>query len=173
MQAYFEPLRSVARDSKSLFTKREIFSAARRPGLLGATTQNSIDNCQHVLLRCCVNLLDFYQRLGVGNKRSGSIASSTLLSLADARHVLKRRILPAPAHFLGSFLQLKFLSHPGQNRHRPRDACDSRDERRTRTDLDPITMLDWLPRGSRQTDAAIERYWRQVLVSAINEERDP
>src|SRR5438309_351598 len=24
-----------------------------------------IDNCQHVLLRCCVNLLDFYRRLGV------------------------------------------------------------------------------------------------------------
>ena len=24
-----------------------------------------IDNCQHILLRCCVNLLDFYQRLGV------------------------------------------------------------------------------------------------------------
>src|SRR5207245_3237532 len=24
-----------------------------------------IDNCQHVLLRCCVNLMDFYRRLGV------------------------------------------------------------------------------------------------------------
>src|SRR5678815_5844747 len=24
-----------------------------------------IDNCQHVLLRCCTNLLDFYKRLGV------------------------------------------------------------------------------------------------------------
>src|SRR6476661_8942683 len=27
-----------------------------------------IDNCQHVLLRCCVNLLDFYARLGVSDK---------------------------------------------------------------------------------------------------------
>src|ERR1700723_2718797 len=25
----------------------------------------TIDNCQHILLRCCVNLLDFYTRLGV------------------------------------------------------------------------------------------------------------
>src|SRR6476660_4177891 len=25
-----------------------------------------IDNCQHVLLRCCTNLLDFYQRVGAG-----------------------------------------------------------------------------------------------------------
>src|SRR5436305_11375316 len=30
----------------------------------GAAT---IDNCQHVLLRCCTNLLDFYRRLGVSN----------------------------------------------------------------------------------------------------------
>src|SRR6266513_6455234 len=27
-----------------------------------------IDNCQHVLLRCCVNLLDFYNRLGAAGK---------------------------------------------------------------------------------------------------------
>ncbi len=27
-----------------------------------------IDNCQHVLLRCCVNLLDFYTRLGVADR---------------------------------------------------------------------------------------------------------
>src|SRR5205814_2982885 len=27
-----------------------------------------IDNCQHVLLKCCVNLLDFYNRLGVRDR---------------------------------------------------------------------------------------------------------
>src|SRR3982751_372774 len=27
-----------------------------------------IDNCQHILLRCCVNLLDFYQRLQVADR---------------------------------------------------------------------------------------------------------
>src|ERR1700684_1420718 len=32
----------------------------------GDTTE-TIDNCQHILLRCCVNLLDFYRRLGVAN----------------------------------------------------------------------------------------------------------
>ena len=32
-------------------------------------------------------------------------------------------------------------------------------------------MLDWL-REKRQTPVAIERFWRQVLVSAINEELD-
>src|SRR4051794_7105512 len=41
-----------------------------RPYLGGRATSyetagETIDNCQHVLLRCCVNLLDFYKRLGV------------------------------------------------------------------------------------------------------------
>ncbi len=44
-------------------------------------------------------------------------------------------------------------------------------ERRRRTDLDQITMLDWL-REKKQTGRAIERFWRQVLVSAVNEELD-
>ena len=35
------------------------------PASPGDETSELIDNCQHVLLRCCVNLLDFYSRLGV------------------------------------------------------------------------------------------------------------
>src|SRR5882724_1503566 len=31
----------------------------------GTDDGETIDNCQHILLRCCVNLLDFYRRLGV------------------------------------------------------------------------------------------------------------
>jgi zeta-carotene desaturase len=40
-----------------------------------------------------------------------------------------------------------------------------------RADLDRITMLDWL-REQRQPPRAVERFWRQVLVSAVNEELD-
>ncbi|HBY64356.1 MAG TPA: amine oxidase, partial [Solibacterales bacterium] len=46
-----------------------------------------------------------------------------------------------------------------------------RRERKTRTDLDRITMLDWL-REKRQPQRVIDRFWRQILVSAINEEVD-
>src|SRR4051812_33180549 len=31
----------------------------------GDEAAETIDNCQHILLRCCVNLLDFYRRMGV------------------------------------------------------------------------------------------------------------
>ena len=40
-----------------------------------------------------------------------------------------------------------------------------------RQDLDRISMLDWLLQ-KRQTPRAIDRFWRQVLVSAINEDLD-
>ena len=44
-------------------------------------------------------------------------------------------------------------------------------ESATRKDLDRITMQQWLEE-KRQPPRAIERFWRQVLVSAINEELD-
>jgi phytoene dehydrogenase-like protein len=31
-------------------------------------TGEVVDNCQHVLLGCCTNLIDFYRRLGVSGK---------------------------------------------------------------------------------------------------------
>jgi squalene-associated FAD-dependent desaturase len=128
-----------------------------------------IDNCQHVLLRCCVNLLDLYRRLGV-EKKIRFHREFHFIEPGGRTSVLKRGILPAPAHFLESFLKLKFLSMADKSAiGRAVNAIPR--ERRTRTDLDRITMLDWL-REKRQTEAAIERYWRQVLVSAVNEELD-
>ena len=119
----------------------EVFEA--RPFLGGRATSfplspaddasELIDNCQHVLLRCCVNLLDFYGRLGVKD--------------------------------LISFYREFVFIEPGGR------ISSLRRERTRRHDLDRITMLDWL-REKRQTPRAIERFWRQVLVSAINEDVD-
>jgi squalene-associated FAD-dependent desaturase len=128
-----------------------------------------IDNCQHILLRCCVNLLDLYRRLGVEGKIRFH-REFRFIEPGGRVSILKRGMLPAPAHFLGSFLKLKFLTTADKLAIARAINAIPR-ERRTRTDLDRITMLDWL-REKRQTEAAIERYWRQVLVSAINEELD-
>ena len=40
-----------------------------------------------------------------------------------------------------------------------------------RPDLEAISMDDWL-RSKSTTDAALERFWRPILVSALNEELD-
>jgi len=126
-----------------------------------------VDNCQHVLLRCCVNLLDLYKRLGV-EKKVRFYKEFCFIEPGGRRSYMKRGMLPAPAHFAGSFLRLKYLGLADKIAiARAMNAIPR--ELQTRKDLDQITMLDWL-REKRQTERAIERYWRQVLVSAINEE---
>jgi zeta-carotene desaturase len=126
-----------------------------------------VDNCQHVLLRCCVNLLDLYRRLGVVDKVR-FYREFCFIEPGGRMSRLKRGMLPAPAHFAGSFLSLKYLELSDKIAiARAMNAIPR--EWRDRKDLDRITMLKWL-QEKRQPERAIERYWRQVLVSAINEE---
>ena len=127
-----------------------------------------IDNCQHILLRCCVNLLDFYRRLGVEQDIAFS-REFTFIEPGGRRSVLRRGVLPAPAHFAGSFLGLKFLTF-GEKLALAR-AIRAIGQERNRGDLERITMQQWLEE-KRQPRRVIDRFWRQVLVSAINEELD-
>jgi zeta-carotene desaturase len=127
-----------------------------------------IDNCQHVLIRCCHNLLDFYSRLGVEDKIQ-FFPEFYFLEPGGRMSKLRRGMLPAPLHFTESFLRLRFLSLT--DKMRIGLAMLAIRSERHRTDLDSISMLDWL-HEKKQSPQAIERYWRQVLVSAINEELD-
>ncbi len=128
-----------------------------------------IDNCQHVLLRCCVNLMDFYARLGVAD-RIHFYREFFFLEPGGRRSRLARGILPAPLHMTESFLRMPCLEFADKVSI-GRGMLALMRERKRRTDLDRITMLDWL-HEKKQTERAIERFWRQVLVSAINEEPD-
>src|SRR5664280_1755212 len=134
-----------------------------------ALGEETIDNCQHVLLRCCVNLLDFYQRLGV-RERIAFYREFYFIEPGGRISVLKRGRLPAPLHFTGSFLGMKCFSAADKVAI-ARALLSLRRERTRRQDLDRISMLDWLLQ-KRQTPHAIDRFWRQVLVSAINEDLD-
>jgi squalene-associated FAD-dependent desaturase len=136
---------------------------------VGGEDSEMIDNCQHVLLRCCVNLLDLYKRLGVDDNIR-FYKEFFFIEPGGRTSILKRGMFPAPAHFFGSFIKLKFLT-VADKLAVARAITAIPVERLSRTDLDQISMLDWL-REKRQTENAIERYWRQVLVSAVNEELD-
>jgi zeta-carotene desaturase len=127
----------------------------------------TIDNCQHILLRCCVNLLDFYRRLGVEDQIK-FYRDFIFIEPGGRRSVLRSGLLPAPAHFLESFLSLKFLNL-AEKMAVMRGIRAIKRQYQRRTDLDRITMLDWL-KQQRQPPRAIERFWRQIMVSAISEE---
>ncbi len=85
------------------------------------------------------------------------------------RSILQAGVLPAPLHFTESLLGLHFLSF-SEKVALSRAILAIRHEH-ARTDLDRITMQQWLEE-KRQPPRVIERFWRQVLVSAINEELD-
>jgi squalene-associated FAD-dependent desaturase len=128
-----------------------------------------IDNCQHILLRCCVNLMDFYRRLGVAD-RIKFYKQYYFIEPGGKTSVLNAGRLPSPFHLTGSFLKMSCLS--GADKFGiARALLAIRSERLKRNDLERISMLDWL-REKRQTEPAIRRFWSQVLVSAVNEDLD-
>jgi squalene-associated FAD-dependent desaturase len=127
----------------------------------------TIDNCQHVLLRCCKNLIDFYRRLGVADEIHFH-REFFWIEPGGRISVMKRGVLPAPLHFTESFARLRFLAWADKLAVAS-GLLSVRYEYGKREDLDRISMMSWL-REKRQTPGAIERFWRQVLVSAVNED---
>ncbi len=136
-------------------------SSYQHPG-----TGEIVDNCQHVLLGCCTNLLDFYRRTGVQDKIRW-YEKLTFLEPGGRASVIAPSWLPAPLHTAPAFLRAECLS-----------LRDKMAIGRAMVALAPSipvdegeTFLDWLKRHG-QTGRAIERFWKTILVSALNEDLD-
>ena len=145
----------------------------KRPHLGGRATSyllpdgSHIDNCQHVTLGCCINLADFYRRVG----SAGQIRYYDQLYFADARgdrFTISPSSLAPPFHMMFSFLRFSALTWADK-------VAIGRAMMQIATTgghppgVEGTSMLDWLHR-MKQTPAAIERFWRVVLVSALDEE---
>ncbi len=135
----------------------------RASSFTDSTTQELIDNCQHVSMACCTNLADFCRRVGTSDlfRRESQVI---FLSPEGKTSILSRGILPAPLHLAESFLRANYLTwseklRVGYGLMRLRFVDP--------TDLDE-TFAHWLRRHG-QTGRTIDRYWSTVLVSALNE----
>jgi zeta-carotene desaturase len=126
-----------------------------------------IDNSQHILLGCCHNLRDFFRRLGVAD-RIRYHREFNFLEPGGRFSVLRPGPWPAPWELAGSFARLRFLGAASKFAVARALAAASREYAR-REDLDRITMRDWLAE-KRQPEEAVRRFWRPVLVSALNAE---
>jgi squalene-associated FAD-dependent desaturase len=149
----------------SLFERRPYLggraSSYQHPG-----TGEVVDNCQHVLLGCCTNLLDFYRRAGVEGKIRW-YEKLTFLEPGGRASVIAPSVLPAPLHTAPAFLRADCLSFG-----------DKMAISRAMVALAPTapadrseSFLEWLKRHG-QTERAIERFWKTILVSALNEDLD-
>jgi squalene-associated FAD-dependent desaturase len=149
----------------SLFERRPYLggraSSYQHPG-----TGEVVDNCQHVLLGCCTNLLEFYKRAGVQDKIRW-YDTLTFLEPGGRASKISASALPAPLHTAPAFLGahcLNFQDKIAISRAMAALApAAPKDEGKS--------FLEWLKRHG-QTEQAIERFWKTILVSALNEELD-
>jgi zeta-carotene desaturase len=136
-------------------------SSYQHPG-----TGEIVDNCQHVLLGCCTNLLDFYRRAGVQDKIRW-YEKLTFLEPGGRASLIAPSALPAPLHTALAFLRadcLNFRDKMAIGRAMAALASSIPADRGE-------SFLDWLKRHG-QTEQAIERFWKTILVSALNEDLD-
>src|SRR5580698_5969239 len=61
-------------------------------------TDETLDNCQHVLLGCCTNLLDFYRRIGAADRIDWQSTIHFIDSAGDSFGLWAVPGLPAPLH---------------------------------------------------------------------------
>jgi zeta-carotene desaturase len=134
-------------------------SSYQHPG-----TGEVVDNCQHLLLGCCTNLRGFYGRLGVEDK-IGWYDEFTFLEPGGRPSVIKPHPLPAPFHTVPAFLGVGCLTWADKLSIARAMAVIA--PRLPRETSEPF--LSWLKRHG-QTGGAIERFWRPILVSALNED---
>ncbi len=132
-------------------------------------TGETLDNCQHVLLGCCTNLIDFYRRTGALRH----IHWENSIRFLDDRGCWHRlwgmRGLPAPLHLAaagGLFSALTLRQRIALARAM---LAMLRLGRAGRGELVDVPFGQWL-KDHKQPDDLIDTFYNIVLVSALNED---
>lgn len=152
--------------------ERRSYLGGRASSYLHPGVNEVIDNCQHVLFGCCTNLIDFYRRIGVADKIHWT-SDMTMIEPGGRRSRLGPFKLgpiglPAPLHGAPSlmtssafsFADKLALGRAFRAMMKPA-AFESSNE----------SLGGWL-RRHKQTDGAMNRFWRLVIASALNADID-
>ena len=133
------------------------------------TTGEQLDNCQHVLLGCCTNLIDFYHRIGVSDRIHWE---STIRFLdASGRPFSLSAIagLPAPLHLSASLLRFGPLSWTEKVAATRAMLSMLTLGRSGRAALADISFGDWLD-AHGQPPSLLAKLYDPVLVGSLNEQ---
>ena len=149
----------------TLFERRP-FLGGRASSYEHPATGEVVDNCQHVLFKLCTNLIAFYKQIGIDG-RIRWFDGMTFIEPGGRQSLLRPSSLPAPLQVVPSFLGFKFLS--AYDKLTLAGALSALILRTPQDD--GSSFQDWL-RRHHQTPAAIERFWKPVLVSALSEDLD-
>lgn len=129
-------------------------------------TGERIDECQHGTMRCCTNLNNLLERLGVADQIRYH-RTIHFLDREGKRSVIKGCGLPAPLHTSLSFLCFRSLSL--------RDKLSiaygmlAMLMERPGSRYDAMDIGTWFQKMG-QTERAVQRFWTPILVSTCNED---
>ena len=152
---------------KVTLVERRGYLGGRASSYLHPGVNEVIDNCQHVLFGCCTNLIGFYKRIGVEDKIHWT-HEMTMIEPGGRRTVLGPSPLPAPLHGIPSLLRAHALNTADKL---ALARAFSAMMRIGPTDDSGESLLGWL-RRHKQTEGAINRFWRLVIASALNADLD-
>lgn len=146
--------------------ERRGYLGGRASSYLHPGVNEVIDNCQHVLFGCCTNLMGFYRRVGVAEQIHWT-SDMTMIEPGGRRSPLGPSWLPAPLHGLPKLLTAPAfnladklsLARAFSALMRPVDAASTE------------SLGAWL-RRHKQSEGALNRFWRLVIASALNAEID-
>jgi zeta-carotene desaturase len=147
--------------------ERRGYLGGRASSYLHPGVNEVIDNCQHVLFGCCTNLIGFYRRIGVADRIHWT-GEMTMIEPGGRQSRLRPSSLPAPLHGLPKLLSAHAftiadkiaLGRAFTAMMRPGAMDCSRE-----------SLGEWL-RRHKQTEGALNRFWRLVIASALNAEID-
>jgi len=149
----------------SLFERRP-YLGGRASSYEHPATGEVVDNCQHVLLGCCTNLIDLYRRTG-SEDLIRWYDRLTFIEPGGRRSEIAASAWPAPFHTSPTFLRAHALSL----RDKLGIARAMLAVLPARPSENGQNFKQWLELHG-QTDRAIRRFWEPVLVSALNEDAD-
>lgn len=149
----------------TLFERRP-FLGGRASSYEHPGTGEVVDNCQHVLFRVCTNLVEFYRRIGAEDNIRW-FEDMTFIEPGGRATVMRAFPLPAPLHTAPSFLRFPFLTIGDK-------LAISRGIAALALTRQPDTgesFQHWCSRHG-QTENAIQRFWKPILISALSEDLD-
>ncbi|MCE2881855.1 MAG: hydroxysqualene dehydroxylase HpnE [Planctomycetaceae bacterium] len=139
----------------------------RATSFVDARSGLELDNCQHVVMGCCTNILDLYDRLGV----LGEIDWHETLWFARGGGAMDRLaiapVLPAPLHYAPSFLRMRLFSLAEKLAISRAFLAILRMGPKGRVRWQGRAFGDFLAE-LRQPTRVVELFWDPVVVSACN-----
>jgi zeta-carotene desaturase len=131
-------------------------------------TGEVIDNCQHVLLGCCTNLIDFYRRIGAIDK----IRFERTIHFRDdrgTRHDLYGiDAFPAPLHLASSLLKFGAIEFREKVALTRAMLAMAQLDRRGRESLTGVSFGQWLDEHG-QPESLVKKFYDLIVISGLNE----